>query len=215
MRPVTVSGVCIALALASACMAQEREWEVGGAAGFGFMRNATINNPTGSLSAGFDNRFAAGAVIGQDLYQHFGGELRYTFRDNDLVLTGAGQKVNMDGNSHLVHYDLLFYALGKSFRIRPFAAAGGGIRLFGGTGHEYVNQPFGDFALLTRTTEVKPLISVGGGVKISATNHITVRVDFRDYISPFPENLFVTAPGAKIRGWLNDFVPLVGVSYVF
>jgi hypothetical protein len=66
-----------------------------------------------------------------------------------------------------------------------------------------------------RTAHVKPLISVGGGVKLSLTNRTTLRLDFRDYISPFPENLFVTAPGAKIRGWLNDFVPLVGVSYVF
>src|ERR1051326_448773 len=148
MRPVSV-GVCITLALASACMAQEHEWEVGAAAGFGFMHNATINNPTGSVSAGFDNRFAAGVVIGQELYQHFGGELRYTFRDNDLVLKGTGEKVNMDGDSHLVHYDLLVHAAGKSTRIRPFAAAGGGIRLFGGTGHEYAHQPFGDFALLT------------------------------------------------------------------
>jgi hypothetical protein len=215
MRPVSVYGVCVAMALASACMAQEHEWEVGAAGGFGFIRNATINNPTGSASAGFDNRFAAGVVIGQELYQHFGGELRYTFRDNDLVLKGTGQKVNMDGDSHLVHYDLLFHAMGKTSRIRPFAAAGGGIRLFGGTGHEYANQPFGDFALLTKTTQVKALISVGGGVKVSLTSHATVRVDFRDYISPFPEKLFVTTPGAKIHGWLNDFVPLVGVSYVF
>jgi hypothetical protein len=196
-------------------MAQEHEWEVGAAAGFGFMHNATINNPTGSVSAGFDNRFAAGVVIGQELYQHFGGELRYTFRDNDLVLKGTGEKVNMDGDSHLVHYDLLVHAAGKSTRIRPFAAAGGGIRLFGGTGHEYAHQPFGDFALLTKTTQVKPLISVGGGVKVSVTSHATVRVDFRDYISPFPEKLFITTPGAKIHGWLNDLVPLVGVNYVF
>src|SRR6266851_1205436 len=215
MRPSTVGCVWFALALASACMAQEHDWEVGGAVGYGLMRNATISNATGSVSAGMDNRFAAGAVIGQDLYQHFGGEVRYTFRDNDLVLKSAGQKVNMDGDSHLIHYDLLFHALGKSSRIRPFAAAGGGMRLFRGTGHEYANQPFSDFALLTRTTQVKPLISVGGGVKVRLTNHTAIRVDFRDYISPFPENLFVTAPAAKIRGWLNDFVPLVGVSYVF
>src|SRR5258708_9595939 len=215
MRPVSFCGMCVALTLASACMAQEHDWEVGGAAGFGFMRTATISNPAGSVSAGFDNRFAAGVVIGQELYQHFGGELRYTFRDNDLVLKSAGQKVNMDGDSHLVHYDLLFHAMGKTSRIRPFAAAGGGIRLFGGTGHEYTNQPFGDFALLTKTTQVRPLISVGGGVKCSVTSHTSVRVDFRDYISPFPEHLFVTTPGAKIHGWLNDLVPLVGVSYVF
>ncbi len=215
MRPSTVGCVWFALALASACMAQEHDWEVGGAVGYGLMRNATISNASGSVSAGMDNRFAAGAVIGQDLYQHFGGEVRYTFRDNDLVLKSGGQKVNMDGDSHLIHYDLLFHALGKSSRIRPFAAAGGGVRIFRGTGHEYVSQPFRDFALLTKTSEIKPLISVGGGVKVSLTEHAAIRVDFRDYISPFPEKLFATVSGAKIRGWLNDFVPLAGISFVF
>jgi hypothetical protein len=215
MRSIPVGCLFVALTLAGASRAQDGEWEVGAAAGFGVVRNATINSPTGSATAGIDNRFAAGAVVGQDLYEHLSGELRYTFRDNDLVLKSGGQKVNMDGDSNLIHYDMLFHVLRKSSRLRPYAAAGAGIRDFRGTGHEYVNQPLSDFALLTKTSEVKPLISVGGGVKFALTDHATVRVDFRDYISPFPEKLFVTAPGAKIRGWLNDFVPLVGVSYVF
>ena len=215
MRPISAGGVCIVLILGSACLAQDGAWELGAAGGFGIMRNPTINNPSGSASAGFDNRFTAGAVVGQDLYQHFTGELRYTFRDNDLVLKSGGQKVNMDGDSHLVNYDLLFHALPRSSRFRPYAAAGGGIRLFRGTGHEYPIQPLSDFALLTKTHEVKPLISVGGGVKFALTEHAVVRLDFRDYISPFPDNLFVTVPGAKIRGWLNDFVPMAGLSWVF
>ena len=205
----------IILALSSACMAQERGWEVGGAVGFGIMRNASIDNATGSATAGFDNRFVAGAVIGQDLYQHFSGELRYTFRDNDLVLKSGGQKVNMDGDSHLVHYDVLFHPTTKESRIRPFLAAGAGIRLFRGTGREYVSQPFSDFALLTQTNEVKPLISVGGGVKAKLTEHTAIRVDFREYISPFPENLFATVPGSKIQAWLFDSVPMAGISFVF
>jgi hypothetical protein len=49
-----------------------------------------------------------------------------------------------------------------------------------------------------RTTQVKPLISVGG-IKLSLTNHTTLRLDFRDYISPFPENLFVTAGNKNPR----------------
>ena len=215
MRLITAWCVWVALALASACVAQEHDWEVGGAVGYGLMRNATISNAASSVSAGMDNRFAAGAVLGQDLYQHFGGEIRYTFRDNDLVLKSGGQKVNMDGDSHLLHYDLLFHALGKSSRIRPFAAAGGGVRIFRGTGHEYDNQPLSDFAFLTKTSEIKPLLSVGGGVKVTLTEHAAIRVDLRDYISPFPEKLFAAAPRAKIRGWLNDFVPLAGLSFVF
>jgi hypothetical protein len=218
MRPIRVCCVTttlIAITLASSCMAQEHEWEVGGAVGFGIVRNATITDPAGSVSAGIDNGFAAGAVIGQDLYAHLGGELRYTFRDNNLLLTGGGQKVNLSGDSHLVHYDLLFHALPKSSRFRPYAAAGGGIRLFRATGNEQASQPLSDFAILSKTQEVKPLISVGAGVKFFLTGHAALRVDFREYISPFPEQLFVPAPGAKIKGWLYDSVPLVGLSYVF
>ncbi len=207
--------VPLALLLASGCAAQERQWEVGAAAGFGIMRNATISNLSGSASAGVDDRFAAGVVFGQDLYQHLGGEVRYTFRDDDLVLKSGGSKVNMDGESHLVQYDMLFHATGKSSRIRPYAAAGGGIRWFLGTGHEYVNQPLGNFALLTKTDEVKPLLSVGGGVRVRVGGRMDIRLDFRDYISPFPQRLFATAPGARIHGWLNDLVPFAGVSWLF
>ncbi len=215
MRPILLCCVTIAMALPSLCMAQEHEWEVGGAVGFGIVRNATIADPSGSASAGIDNGFAGGAVIGQDLYGHLGGELRYTFRNDSLLLTSSGQKVSMNGDSHLIHYDLLFHALPRSSRFRPYAAAGGGIRLFRGTGNEEASQPLSDFALLSKTNEVKPLISVGGGVKFTLTGHAALRVDFREYISPFPEQLFVAGPGAKIKGWLYDSVPLVGVSYVF
>jgi len=215
MRSILLSSATIALGLSSACVAQQPGWEVGGAVGFGIMRNASIDSGSGTATAGVDNRFVAGAVVGQDLYRHFSGELRYVFRDDDLVLKSGGQKVNMDGDSHLVHYDVLFHPTSKEARIRPFFAAGGGVRLFRATGQEYVNQPFSDFALLTKTNEVKPLISVGGGVKAKLTDHTVLRLDFREYISPFPEELFATAPGAKIRGWLFDSVPMAGVSFVF
>jgi len=208
-------GIVLCLLFASICPAQDHGWEVGAAGGFGWISNATITNPTGSVNAGFDNRFALGAVVSQDLYEHLSGDLRYTFRDNDLVLKAAGQKVNMDGDSNLVHFDLLVHAFRRNARIRPYAAGGAGIRYFRATGTEYVNQPFNDFAHLTKINEVKPLISVGGGVKARVTDHISVRVDFRDYISPFPEELFVPAPGAKIKGWLHDFVPLAGISFRF
>ena len=215
MRHIVFCFVTLALALPPLCIAQGREWELGGVVGFGIVRNATISNPSGSVAAGIDNRFAAGVVIGQDLYQHWGGEVMYTFRDDDLVLKSGSQKVNMDAESHLIHYDMLFYPLRRSSRFRPYAAAGAGIRWFTATGHEYVNQPLGDFALLTRTDEVKPLISVGGGLKFRLSRHTDIRLDVRDYISPFPEQLFVPAPGARIHGWLNDFVPRAGFSFVF
>jgi hypothetical protein len=215
MRSIPVSCAAIALALSSACVAQEGGWEVGGAVGFGVMRYATIDNAGGSASAGLDNRFVAGAVLGQNLYQHFSGELRYVYREDDLVLKSGGEKVATNGDSHLVHYDILFHPTSKESRVRPFLAAGAGIRFFRGTGEGDVNQPLSDFAFLTKTNEVKPLISVGGGVKARLTEHTSLRFDFREYISPFPENLFATAPGSKIQGWLFDSVPMAGLSFVF
>ena len=215
MRSIPLSFAAITLALSSACVGQERGWEVGGAIGIGVMRYATIDNAGGSTSAGFDNRFMASAVIGQDLYQHFSGEFRYVYRDDDLVLKGGGEKATMSGDSHLVHYDILFHPTTKESRVRPFLAAGAGIRFFRGTGGGEASQPLSDFAYLTNVNEVKPLISVGGGVKAKLTEHTSVRFDFREYISPFPEELFAAAPGAKIRGWLFDSVPTAGLSFVF
>jgi len=205
----------ISLGLAAACTAQERGWEVGGAIGFGVMHDASITNGSGSAGAGFDNRFVAGAVLGQDLYRHFSGELRYVYREDDLVLKTGGQKATTSGDSHLVHYDILFHPTTKESRVRPFLAAGAGIRYFRGTGEGDASQPLSNFAYLTNTNEVKPLISVGGGVKARLTEHTSFRFDFREYISPFPEALFATAPGAKIQGWLFDSVPTAGVSFIF
>lgn len=215
MRSTIVGCAAIALALSSACLAQENFWEVGGAVGYGFMRNASINTPLGSTAAGVDNGIAGSAVFGEDLYQHFEGELRYTYRDDDVAIQIAGQKVSVSGDSHLVHYDLLYHPTRKAARIRPFLAGGAGIRYFRATGVESADDLSSPFAVLTKTNEVKPLISAGGGVKAKLTEHTIFRVDFREYISPFPEKLVATAPGVKIHGWLFDSVPMAGVSFVF
>ena len=76
-------------------------------------------------------------------------------------------------------------------------------------------QPLSNFAFLTHTDQVKPLVSLGGGLKFALSDHWQARVDFRDYATPFPEKLFAPAAGAKIHGWLHDFVPLLGVDWVF
>ena len=42
-----------------------------------------------------------------------------------------------------------------------------------------------------------------------------VRFDFRDYLTPFPNHILVPAGGGTARGILNQFTPMVGVSYTF
>jgi len=121
----------------------------------------------------------------------------------------------MDGDSHLIHYELLFHALGRESRFRPYAAAGGGIRLFRGTGKEYANQPFSDFAVITKANEIKPLISAGGGVKFSLSPSVQLRLEAHDFLTPFPKSVIAPAPGSTIGGWLQDFVVMAGLSFTF
>ena len=193
----------------------QTNWEVGGAGGGGVYRNASVTGTAGSADVGFASQWAGGVVIGEDLYRRLSGEFRYTFRDGDLKLKTGGQEATMEGRAHALHYDLVLHAAPKEAKVRPFGAIGGGIKVYQGTGKEAAFQPLSGFALLTKTDQVEPLLSFGGGVKVSVARHAVVRVDVRDYVTPTPERLFAPARGGKIQGWLHDFVPLVGVSYVF
>ena len=204
----------VALAGSSGCYAQS--WSVGVAGGFGWYNDAKITNAAGSsASAGFGPRFAAGGVVGEDVSEHFGGELRYTYRDGDSELRFNGREANLDAAAHALHFDFLAYATGRHARLRPFLAGGAGIKRYTGTGRIDPAQPLTSFALLAHADEVKALVSFGGGVKLQLADHWVVRVDFRDYATPFPEHVIVPAPGAKGHGWLHDFVPLFGVDWTF
>ena len=97
----------------------------------------------------------------------------------------------------------------------PFFAVGGGMKLYRGTGHEVAYQPLDNIALLTKTQQVKPMISVGGGIKMLLGPRLVLRAEVRDYITTFPKEVIVPLPGTKISGWLNDIVPMVGISYIF
>jgi hypothetical protein len=191
------------------------EHEIGALGGSGFMRSAGVASPHGAASTGLRPGFAVGAVIGHDMYPRLGGEVRYLFRDSNLKLSSGGRKTGFDGVSHLIHYDLLFYPSPKRSRMRAFLAGGAGARVFRGTGKETAFQPLIEFAALTRTQEVKPLVSVGGGVKIDVAPRLRFRAEIRDYLSPFPKQVIAPVGASRISGWLHDLMPVAGISYVF
>ena len=126
-------------------------------------------------------------------------------------------EANLRGHTNLVTYDFLFYTSSKESSIRPYVAAGAGIKVYTGLGPRYLdlNQPLTNFALLRPVNQVEPAISVGGGMKFLILKRTQLRVDFRAYMTPLPDQLFRPIGPSVIHGWLYDFVPLVGVSYVF
>ena len=203
------------LAIGDPLAAQER-WELGVFGGYGYATDSTVTNASGEASAGIRPGVAFGVFAGNEVRPWLSGEVRYAYRQGDLQLSSGGTKPRLDGESHTVHYDFIFQGAARPSRsVQPFLAAGAGIRYFRGTGRETSAQPLNRFAVLTKTSEIRPLVSVGGGVKIPVSRLMSIRVEARDYITPFPSEVIAPVPGAKVSGWVHDITPMVGISFTF
>jgi len=200
-------------AVAAASSAQQ--WEVGGIGGGGFLNTVAVAGPVGSAIAGFQTGAAFGGFLGHNAYSHIGGELRYAYLQSNLKLSSGGSSVSFAGMAHVVHYDLILRTTRKNSPVQLFAAVGGGMKVFRGTGKEAAYQPLSQYGYFTKTQALKPMASVGGGVKFSIARKVCVRTEFRDYITAFPKELIAPAPGAKFGSILHDIVPMAGVSYEF
>jgi hypothetical protein len=199
------------LFFATACFGQQ--WEFGGNAGASFLPMLPVSSASGSATAGFQPGFVAGAFVGQRYNQHISGEVRYTFFDNAMKLASGGQSTTFSSNAHALYYDVLFSTRRHEGRTQFFAAVGGGMKIYRGTGTEQAYQPLSQFAFLTKTQKVEPMASFGGGVKFSLSPHVSMRAEFRDFLTPFPKELITPAPGAKIGSFLHDFVPMIAIGY--
>ncbi len=201
------------LAFAGACLAQH--WELGGTGGVGIYKNNTISNGGESATAGFKPGAVVGGFAAQDLYSHIGGELRYMFQFNELKVSSGGAEATFSGQSHAIHYDLLFYGRSREAAVRPYLAGGGGVKIYRGTGTEHAEQPLLRCAALTRTQDVKGLITFGGGVKAKVGKRSFLYLEARDYLTPFPTKVIAPVPPSKLSGWMHDFVPMVSLSIGF
>jgi hypothetical protein len=172
-----------------------------------------IQGAPADTSAGFEPGVVGGVLLGQDLYGHWGGEIRYLFEQRDLLVSSGSQTASFTGQAHVIYYDLIYYTRPRKERVRPYFAAGGGMKLFRGTGAEEAYRPLMQYAYLTRTSQLAPMLSVGGGVKWPIGKRMALRVECRDQITSFPNKLIAPAPGMTLKGWLNDFVPMVSLSW--
>jgi hypothetical protein len=207
--------LCLALATVNSVVCLAQKWEIGGVGGYGWYVNPSISTPSASAEAGFPPRAALGVVFGNNMYEHLGGEFRYLYRFGGPELKFGDTHTGMTGYSNLITYDLVIHATPGEAKLRPFVAGGAGIRVFTSTNFPPPNSFLSDFALLRPHTQVQPAISAGGGVKYRLAKHAQVRLDFRTYFSPLPDDIFLKHPSSRIRGWVYDFVPLAGISYVF
>jgi hypothetical protein len=201
------------LATAPAALAQR--WELGLAGGGSFYTSQSFNSPAGKADAGPTAGFAVSGWLGNNSSNLIGGELRYDYEHSDLKLSSGGTEVNFGSQTNAVHYDFLLHFAPSEAHVRPFVAAGAGVKVYTGTGKEQPFQPLSNIALLTRTSQVEPLVSVGAGLKVSVAKAVLLRLEVHDYLTPFPKDVIAPSQGAKVGGWLSDFVVSGGLSFLF
>lgn len=203
------------LLLAAGASGFAQQWEFGGLGGGSFVPGSAVTSPFGSATAGFQTGAVAGAFVGQNLNPHISGEVRYEFLQSNLRLSSGSTEATFSGVAHMIHYDVLFHTNRKGSRTQYFAAVGGGMKLFNGTGREAAYQPLSQYAYFTKTRQIEPMATVGVGMKYALTPKLVLRTEFRDFVTMFPKSLIAPAPSAKFGGLLHDFVPIVGVSYEY
>ena len=203
----------VVLAAAPAALAQK--WEVGAGVGGAFYTSQTFSNAVAKADASLNNGVAVSAWLGNNIGNLLGGELRYDYEKTDLHLSSGGTSVNFGGHTNAFHYDFLLHFTPRDAKVRPYIAGGGGVKVYTGTGKEQAFQPFSTVALLTKTSEVKGLVSVGAGIKFNVAHAVQFRVEIHDYLTPFPKKVIAPAQNAKVDGWLSDFVAMAGLSITF
>lgn len=191
-----------------------QKWEVGFGAGGSFLTSETISNPAGNASATRNPGLALSAwldnTIGSGL---FGGELRYDYEMGDLKLSSGGTSTTFASRSNAVHYDFLYNFTSSESAVRPYIEAGGGVKWYSGTGTEQVYQPLSNIAVFSDVRDMRPLVSVGAGVKFNVAKSAILRLEVHDYLTPFPSTLIAPVPPSTVGGWLNDFVVSAGIGF--
>ncbi len=216
MRSISQSAAYIALLLGAsvpACWAQK--WELGVLGGGSFYKSASVSSPAGQGDVGIKNSAAAGAYVGSNMYKYVSGELRYEYIPGDLKVSSGGTEATFNGEAHAIHYDFLVPFAPRDAKVRPFVSGGGGVKIYHGTGTATVTQPLERLALLTNTFETKGLGVAGAGVKAAVAKSVLLRLEVKDFITPFPRKVIAEAPGAKISGILNNIVVMGGISITF
>jgi hypothetical protein len=211
----TIHCVLLLLLVASGAAFGQAQYEIGGNIGYGWYHNGTIYGPGGSATAGIHNGFAMGVVFGDDLYEYISGEIHYTYQVGNPFLTSSGKTQNIQGQSHTINYDLIGNFRRREEKVRPFFAVGVGAKGYIAPGPILVPQPFPTIATLRDNDAWVVVASVGGGVKYRINDHVLVRGDFRDYITPFPTQQLAPVLNGSAHGIFNQFTLTFGVSYLF
>ena len=208
---LTLLAAMIAGGMAPSAFGQR--FEVGAGGGASFYNKRTVTGTSTSVEAGFKSGYNFTGYLGQ-LGNRLGGELRYSYASNEMELNGGGKSFAMSGHTQAIHYDLAFYFNDKKAKIRPYLLAGGGMKQYSGTNSTAILQPFMSTVVLTNTSEWKPLITAGGGIRVVLNPKLHLRAEVLTYMTQVPTKIITPVQG-KLSGWYFDIMPTISLSYVW
>lgn len=184
---------CQVLAQYPGYQQNKKKWEfsfLAGVAASGDQSSSTpVSGEDTTRLVGLD--YASGYLIGvritENLGERFGAELEYSFANQPLAfqnLQPSLTRLDLEHREHSFDYNILFYALPASSRIRPYAVAGIGACFY------QIKGSSKDFALgegLSLRDRWKLAGSWGGGLKYFFSDKWGVRFDIRDQITGTPD----------------------------
>ena len=194
--------------------ADEARFEFGGGVGGSFSTNKTITGTGGSADLKFPTTLMGSVWIGHNMYKNVGGELRYDFEGGEYKLSGKAGTATFGSRSQSIHYDVHVHFAPLGSRVRPYILLGAGVKRFQGNGTERPVQLNSNIAAFANTTDLKVLMTFGAGMKVKLSNSLSLRMEFRDSLTPFPGKVVLPISGGP-GGLVHDFTPLVGISYIF
>ncbi|MBE0658034.1 MAG: outer membrane beta-barrel protein [Bryobacteraceae bacterium] len=196
-----------------AAPAMAQKWEVGAGGGASFYTSKTVSGPDGQVNAKFKPGAGFTAYMGQ-IGDRVGGEVRYTMMFNSMELSGGSASTSMSGRSQSIGYNLLIYTNGKDSKTRGYVLAGGGIKQYTGTGNYTGLPPFIRTAVLTNTSEWKPMVTTGVGVRVKAGENSHFRAELLVQGTETPTQVITPVMGS-LGGWYFSFAPMFSLSYVW
>jgi hypothetical protein len=215
MRLYRIFGICAMglIGLAPAALAQK--WEFGGGLGGSFYPSGDVTNNSTKASAGIRTNIASGVWLGQNGSNKWGGEVRFDYQRGDFSLERGSTAATLSGESYGLHYDVLWHATSRESKVRPFLGAGAGFKVYRATGQPGLVQPLSQYALLTQGDELRPLLSLGAGIKCQIAPSVQLRLEVHDYITPFPKEVIAPNVGSSTPRILQNIVPMLAIAYTF
>jgi Outer membrane protein beta-barrel domain len=190
-----------------------QQWEFGADGGVGLFNHVAVSSPFGSATAGFAPGFTAGAYVGENISSHFSGEIRYEYMQSDLRLSSGGQNADFSGGAHAIHYDMVYRTNRGESPVQFFAAVGGGVKAFVGTGSQEAYQPLSQYGYFTKTNSLKMMVTGAAGLTFKMSPTLSLRMEVRDFSSAFPTAVLTPPQGVKYGSMLNEVVPMVSIVY--